>query len=144
MLFRDILDGYCPTKPNEIFAFASLAYSVSALLYREGRIEKSQILGGLRSWMDSISDPGERETFIKLARHLWPEAKDQLHAIPIQQKACVGKTPVPIQPFDQNMASGVLDHFGGVPSNTGPTDVYNDLLPGSCMCSTDANNINPS
>lgn len=142
LLFRDILDGYCPTKLNEIFAFASLAYSVSALLYREGRIERSQILGGLRSWIDSISDPGEREAFIKLAPHLWPEAKDQLHDIPTQQKACVGKAQASIQPFNQTMSSGVLDHFGGVPSNTDPTDVYNDLLPGSW--STYANNINPS
>lgn len=142
LLFRDILDGYCPTKLNEIFAFASLAYSVSVLLYREGRIEKSQILGGLRSWMDSISDPGEREAFIKLTPHLWPEAKSQLHTIPIQQKACVGKSPVPIQPFDQTVSSGVLEHFGGVPSNTGPTDVYNDLLPGPWP--THANNSHKS
>lgn len=142
LLFRDILDGYCPTKLNEIFAFATLAYSVSTLLHREGRIDKSQILGGLRSWMDAISDPGEREAFIKLALHLWPEAKEQLQAIPMQQKTCEGEPVVPTQPFDQTMPSGALDNFGGVPSNTDPGDVCNALLPGSW--STYASNINSS
>ncbi|RYP51043.1 hypothetical protein DL768_003543 [Monosporascus sp. mg162] len=83
IIFRDVLLDYRPTKLREIFAFASLSYAVSQVLFKTGRIDKFQILSGVRTWRDSISDDREKEAFNKLAHELWPEAKDHLHFIPM-------------------------------------------------------------
>ncbi|RYP92196.1 hypothetical protein DL770_001703 [Monosporascus sp. CRB-9-2] len=83
IIFRDVLDDYRPTKLKEIFAFASLSYAVSQVLFKAGRIDKFQVLSGLKTWRDSISDDREKEAFNKLAHDLWPEAKDHLHFIPM-------------------------------------------------------------
>ncbi|RYP08906.1 hypothetical protein DL764_001616 [Monosporascus ibericus] len=85
IIFRDVLDDYRPTKLKEIFAFASLSYAVSQVLFKTGRIDKFQILSGVKTWRDSISDDREKEAFNKLAYDLWPEAKDHLHFIPMQR-----------------------------------------------------------
>jgi hypothetical protein len=97
LILRDMLDGFCPSKLKDIFAFASLSYAVSQLLFKEGRIEKFQILEGLRAWRDAISDRVEREAFNKLARDLWPEARDHLHFIPLPRVH-----PQNEMPFDGN------------------------------------------
>ncbi|KAI3323947.1 hypothetical protein HD806DRAFT_496045 [Xylariaceae sp. AK1471] len=79
IIFRDVLDGYRPTKLKDIFAFASLSYSVSQLLFKSNRIEQSEILAGLEAWRESLPDAKEREAFDVLARHLWPESNEHLH-----------------------------------------------------------------
>ncbi|KAI0121021.1 hypothetical protein BJ170DRAFT_157111 [Xylariales sp. AK1849] len=109
IVFRDVVDGFRPSKLTDIFAFASLSYSVSQLLYKDGRIEQIQILGGLRAWRDSITDRGERDAFNNLAQHLWPEAKDHLHFIPIQRRAPRVDIPMPMEPRGDPVTTSSTD-----------------------------------
>lgn len=132
LIFKDVLDGFKPTKLKDIFAFASLSYAVSKLLFKSRRIDEMEIFAGIKAWRDSISDTGEREAFNKLARHLWPEAKNHLHFIPIPQRTPRSDTLWPWQPSSyQSMASDPMnrpgDIFPGPPlSHGGP--VKNDML----------------
>ena len=79
--FRDIVSGTAPNDLRQIFAFATLSYVISCLLYRENRIAKRDILSGIQVWRDAIQDDEEREAFVELARHLWPEAHERFHFI---------------------------------------------------------------
>jgi hypothetical protein len=88
-LVKDVLEGFQPRDLSLVFAFASFAYAISQLLYKRGRIDKSEILADLQVWRDLISDPRERDAFNLIAQNLWPEAKDHLHFIPIPS-SCVG------------------------------------------------------
>ncbi|VUC27699.1 unnamed protein product [Clonostachys rosea] len=81
--FRETLSGEAPKDLKGVFAFASLSFVVSQLLYSRGRIEKHEILSGIKVWRDSIQDYEERDVFLKLAEELWPEAKAHLHFIPL-------------------------------------------------------------
>lgn len=142
LLFKDVLDGFRPQKLKDIFAFASLSYAISQLLFSRGRIDKSEILGGLRSWRDLISDEQERHAFSTLAQELWPEAKDHLHFIPIPRG--IRTPPVPnVWPRDV-VASGVTESVameGGFFSRSNPAaGTTSDPLQSSCF---DATNLEP-
>lgn len=82
LTFRDILNGVPPTGLTGVFAFASLSYAMSVLLFERGRLKREHILLGLEVWRDSIPDPEEREAFTWLAQTLWPEAETQLQQPP--------------------------------------------------------------
>jgi hypothetical protein len=82
LTFRDILNGVSPTGLTGVFAFASLSYAMSVLLFERGRLKREHILLGLEVWRDSILDPEEREAFSWLAKTLWPEAETQLQQSP--------------------------------------------------------------
>jgi hypothetical protein len=125
LIFRDVLDGFQPSKLRDIFAFASLSYAVSQLLFKSGRIDKMEILGGLKAWRDSIADASEREAFNKLAHNLWPEAKNHLHFIPIPQMTPRSDTCWPRPPSNyQDTTSATMnrpyDSFPGPPLGHGP------------------------
>lgn len=79
--FRDVVSGTAPNDLRQVFAFATLSYVISCLLYRENRIPKRDILSGIQVWRDAIQDDEEREAFVELARHLWPEAHERFHFI---------------------------------------------------------------
>jgi hypothetical protein len=81
-LVKDVLEGFQPRELSLVFAFASFAYAISKLLYKQGRIDESEILADLKTWRDMIADPRERDTFDLIAQNLWPEAKDHLRSIP--------------------------------------------------------------
>ncbi|KAI8631752.1 hypothetical protein F5Y19DRAFT_402904 [Xylariaceae sp. FL1651] len=102
IIFRDVLDGYRPTRLRDIFAFASLSYSVSQLLFKSKRIEQSEILAGLEAWRRSLSDAKEREAFDILALHLWPESKEHLQYSATQP------------PFRGQMSPGLWSGWGEV------------------------------
>jgi hypothetical protein len=82
-LVKDVLEGFQPRDLSLVFAFASFAYAISQLLYKRGRIDKSEILADLKSWRDLISDPRERDAFNLIAQNMWPEARNHLHFFPI-------------------------------------------------------------
>lgn len=82
-LVKDVLEGFRPRELSLVFAFTSFAYAISQLLYKTGRIDKSEILADLNAWRSLISDAGERRAFDLIAEKLWPEARDHLHFIPI-------------------------------------------------------------
>jgi hypothetical protein len=86
-LVKDVLEGFRPRELSLVFAFASFAYAISQLLYKNGRIDRSEILADLSAWRNLISDPRERQTFDLIAQKLWPEAKDHLHFIPVATRA---------------------------------------------------------
>ncbi|RYP81162.1 hypothetical protein DL769_002110 [Monosporascus sp. CRB-8-3] len=109
IIFRDVLDGYRPTKLKEIFAFASLSYAVSQLLFKTGRIDKFQILSGVKTWRDSISDDREKEAFNKLAHDLWPESKDHLHFIPVPQTNPENRSCLSIQVDYENSTTPFMN-----------------------------------
>lgn len=100
-VFKDVLHGYQPDKLEEIFAFASLSYSISQLLYRQKKIEEIDILRGVRLWRDTIRKPEEREAFNKIAQHLWwKEARHHLHFIPVHPLASDGRAKEPPEARD--------------------------------------------
>ncbi|RYP42467.1 hypothetical protein DL767_000155 [Monosporascus sp. MG133] len=109
LLFQDILEGYHPTKLKEIFAFASLSYAVSQVLFKAGRIDKFQILSGVKTWRDSISDDREKEAFNKLAHDLWPEAKDHLHFIPMLRTNPGDRISLPRQANYENLTTAFIN-----------------------------------
>ena len=82
-LVKDVLEGFRPRELSLVFAFASFAYAISQLLYKNDRIDRSEILADLNVWRSLISDPRERQTFDLVAQNLWPEAKDHVHFIPV-------------------------------------------------------------
>ena len=82
-LVKDVLEGFRPHELSLVFAFTSFAYAISQLLYKNGRIDKDEILVDLNTWRSLISDSGERQAFDLIAQKLWPEARDHLHFIPV-------------------------------------------------------------
>lgn len=145
VIFKDILDGYQPRELREVFAFACLSYAISQLLFRSGRIDKSEILGGVRSWRDLISDQRERHAFSILALELWPEAKDHMHCIPIPDRtrrlsvALVGPGGVPATGCSEFAVTGgdlllTGDSFIGTST---------DLLPAANLLPLDIENMDP-
>ncbi|CAM1504589.1 Fc.00g021800.m01.CDS01 [Cosmosporella sp. VM-42] len=82
--FRNTLTGPVPNDLKRIFAFGSLSYVVSCLLYEKGRIPQHDILSGIQVWMNAIDDQKQRQAFQMLAQELWPEAKNHLHFIPLK------------------------------------------------------------
>ncbi|KAK3357961.1 hypothetical protein B0T25DRAFT_540642 [Lasiosphaeria hispida] len=82
LTFRDILNGVSPTGLAGVFAFASLSYAISILLFERGRLRREHILLGLEVWKDSIHDSEEREAFSWLAQALFLEAETQLRQPP--------------------------------------------------------------
>ncbi|KAF7537365.1 hypothetical protein G7Z17_g12865 [Cylindrodendrum hubeiense] len=81
--FRNTLTGPAPNDLKKIFAFASLSYVVSCLLRDRNRLSDEDVLDGIQVWMNAIQDQDERDAFATLARQLWPEAKNYIHAIPL-------------------------------------------------------------
>ncbi|KAF4963657.1 hypothetical protein FSARC_8362 [Fusarium sarcochroum] len=79
--FRNTLTGPVPNDLAKIFAFCSLSYVVSRLLYARDRLAEGEILAGVSVWLDALEDSDEREAFQMLARRLWPEARNHLHFI---------------------------------------------------------------
>jgi len=77
--FRNIVTGLVPNDLCKIFAFCSLSYVVSCLLYSRNRIAEGDILAGIRLWLDALEKEDEWEAFKLLAEHLWPEARNHLH-----------------------------------------------------------------
>ncbi|KAH7260784.1 uncharacterized protein BKA55DRAFT_559757 [Fusarium redolens] len=77
--FRNTLTGPAPNDLVKIFAFCSLSYVVSRLLYSRGRLAEGDILAGIRLWLNALEDEEERKAFEVLARRLWPEARNHLH-----------------------------------------------------------------
>ncbi|KAJ4120058.1 hypothetical protein NW768_010341 [Fusarium equiseti] len=77
--FRNTVNGLVPNDLCKIFAFCSLSYVVSCLLYSRNRIAEGDILAGIRLWLDALEKEDEREAFKLLAEHLWPEARNHLH-----------------------------------------------------------------
>ena len=116
---KDVLDGFRPRELSLIFAFTSFAYAISQLLYKDGRIEKCEILGDLRAWRSLITDPTEGRVFERIAQGLWPESKEHLHFIDI---------PVAAQRREMNPL------FPGIPSSGASiggsaTPGFADMLP---------------
>ncbi|CCT64903.1 uncharacterized protein FFUJ_03835 [Fusarium fujikuroi IMI 58289] len=79
--FRNTLTGPAPNDLVKIFAFCSLSYVVSRLLYSRGRLAEGDILAGIRLWLNALEDEDERKALEVLARRLWPEARNHLHFI---------------------------------------------------------------
>ncbi|KAJ4039258.1 hypothetical protein NW756_009627 [Fusarium oxysporum] len=79
--FRNTLTGPAPNDLVKIFAFCSLSYVVSRLLYSRGRLVEGDILAGIRLWLNALEDEDERKAFEVLAERLWPEARNHLHFI---------------------------------------------------------------
>ncbi|KAG5790114.1 hypothetical protein H9Q69_010815 [Fusarium xylarioides] len=79
--FRNTLTGPAPNDLVKIFAFCSLSYVVSRLLYSRGRLAEGDILAGIRLWLNALEDEEERKAFEVLAQRLWPEARNHLHFI---------------------------------------------------------------
>ncbi|KAM0549406.1 hypothetical protein ACHAPJ_009392 [Fusarium lateritium] len=79
--FRNTLTGPSPNDLAKIFAFCSLSYVVSRLLYTRGRLAKGDVLAGIRLWLDALEDEDERKAFKILAKRLWPEAQNHLHFV---------------------------------------------------------------
>ncbi|KAF5627453.1 hypothetical protein F52700_8379 [Fusarium sp. NRRL 52700] len=79
--FRNTLTGPAPNDLVKIFAFCSLSYVVSRLLYSRGRLAEGDILAGIRLWLNALEDEDERKAFEVLAQRLWPEARNHLHFI---------------------------------------------------------------
>ncbi|KAF5536502.1 hypothetical protein FPHYL_12955 [Fusarium phyllophilum] len=79
--FRNTLTGPAPNDLVKIFAFCSLSYVVSRLLYSRGRLAEGDILAGIRLWLNALEDEDERKSFEILAQRLWPEARNHLHFI---------------------------------------------------------------
>ncbi|RFN45764.1 hypothetical protein FIE12Z_9969 [Fusarium flagelliforme] len=77
--FRNTVTGLVPDDLCKVFAFCSLSYVVSCLLYSRNRIAEGDILAGIRLWLDALEKEDEREAFKLLAEHLWPEARNHLH-----------------------------------------------------------------
>lgn len=77
--FRNTVTGLAPNDLCKIFAFCSLSYVVSCLLYSRNRIAEGDILAGIRLWLDALEKEDEREAFELLAKSLWPEARNHLH-----------------------------------------------------------------
>ena len=77
--FRNTVTGLVPNDLCKIFAFCSLSYVVSRLLYSRNRIAEGDILAGIRLWLDALEKEDEREAFKLLAERLWPEARNHLH-----------------------------------------------------------------
>ncbi|KAJ4012059.1 hypothetical protein NW752_004453 [Fusarium irregulare] len=77
--FRNTVTGLVPNDLCKIFAFCSLSYVVSRLLYSRNRIAEGDILAGIRLWLDALEKEDEREAFKLLAERLWPEARYHLH-----------------------------------------------------------------
>ncbi|KAJ3529889.1 hypothetical protein NM208_g9558 [Fusarium decemcellulare] len=73
LAYRDVLHGVLPETMAEIFAFASLSFVISTLLFRQGRIRNDQILAGLHHWGDCIFDGDDRRAFDALASAMWPQ-----------------------------------------------------------------------
>ncbi|VTT74716.1 unnamed protein product [Fusarium fujikuroi] len=66
--------GLPPNDHVKIFAFCSLSYVVSRLLYSRGRLAEGDILAGIRLWLNALEDEDERKAFEILTQRLWPEA----------------------------------------------------------------------
>ncbi|KAF5238718.1 hypothetical protein FANTH_10216 [Fusarium anthophilum] len=79
--FRNTLTGPVPNDLIKIFAFCSLSYVVSRLLYSRGRLAEGDILAGIRLWLNALENEDERKAFEVLAQRLWPEARNHLHFI---------------------------------------------------------------
>ncbi|KAG5815209.1 hypothetical protein H9Q74_002936 [Fusarium xylarioides] len=79
--FRNTLTGPAPNDLVKIFAFCSLSYVVSRLLYSRGRLAEGDILAGIRLWLNALEDEEERKAFEVLAQRLRPEARNHLHFI---------------------------------------------------------------
>ncbi|KAF4503735.1 hypothetical protein FAGAP_13 [Fusarium agapanthi] len=79
--FRNTLTGPAPNDLIKVFAFCSLSYVVSRLLYSRGRLAEGDILAGIRLWLNALEDEDERKAFEILAQRLWPEARNHLHFI---------------------------------------------------------------
>lgn len=86
VIFRDVLNGYKPSRLKEIFALTSLSYAISQLLLKGKRIQKQEILADLKHWRDAIVDDDERQAFSCIAQQLWPESREHLHFIPVSQR----------------------------------------------------------
>ncbi|KAK5655359.1 hypothetical protein OQA88_5926 [Cercophora sp. LCS_1] len=92
-LFKDILSGFQPRTLSHVFAFTSFSYSMSQLLYKDGRLDKIDVLADLKSWRDLISDTKEKHAFNRLAPELWPESKEHLHFIDVPGPVNAGLFP---------------------------------------------------
>ena len=112
--FRNTVTGLAPNDLCKIFAFCSLSYVVSCLLYSRNRIGEGDILAGIRLWLDALEKEDEREAFKLLAGHLWPEARNHLHFINFgieeqSQRIATnlrrGATPSPMLPTYTQLAS---------------------------------------
>ncbi|KAI7771696.1 hypothetical protein LZL87_005972 [Fusarium oxysporum] len=79
--FRNTLTGPAPNDLVKIFAFCSLSYVVSRILYSRGRLAEGDILAGIRLWLNALENEDERKAFEVLAERLWPEARNHLHFI---------------------------------------------------------------
>ncbi|KAF5003056.1 hypothetical protein FDECE_10367 [Fusarium decemcellulare] len=73
LTYRDVLNGVLPRTMAEIFAFASLSFVISTLLFHRGRIRNDQILAGLHHWRDCIADKDDRRVFDALASAMWSQ-----------------------------------------------------------------------
>ncbi|KAF4445666.1 hypothetical protein F53441_10615 [Fusarium austroafricanum] len=78
---RNILAGPIPKDLARVFAFCSLSYVVSRLLYTRGKLLEGDILAGVREWSGALEKEDERAAFETLVRRLWPEAQSHLHAM---------------------------------------------------------------
>ncbi|PCD43117.1 hypothetical protein AU210_002219 [Fusarium oxysporum f. sp. radicis-cucumerinum] len=79
--FRNTLTGPAPNDLVKIFAFCSLSYVVSRILYSRGRLAEGDILAGIRLWLNALENEDERKAFEVLAERLWPESRNHLHFI---------------------------------------------------------------
>ncbi len=84
LTFRQVLLRQNPSTLVDIFAFASLSYVISKTLHAKGHIDESHILSGILDWRAAITDERERSAFDEIAEHLWPEAKEIMHFIPLE------------------------------------------------------------
>ncbi|KAK3296691.1 uncharacterized protein B0H64DRAFT_390091 [Chaetomium fimeti] len=74
LVYRDVLDGLCPSTLEEIFAFASLSHAMSRILVRQKRMEDAQVLLGVQRWRDCIGNVDEKSVFDTLASEMWPSS----------------------------------------------------------------------
>ena len=75
-LVKDVLEGFQPKELSLVFAFTSFSYAISQLLFKNGRLERSEILADLGAWRGMIRDTAELQAFDLIAQSLWPEAMD--------------------------------------------------------------------
>ncbi|EWG41433.1 hypothetical protein FVEG_15291 [Fusarium verticillioides 7600] len=109
--FRNTLTGPAPNDLIKIFAFCSLSYVVSRLLYSRGRLAEGDILAGIRLWLNALEDEDERKAFEILAQRLWPEARNHLHFIDLNMGEQSRKLSTSLQ-------------RGGTPISTPSTQTY--------------------
>lgn len=71
LVYRDVLDGFCPGTLDDVFAFASLSYAMSRILVRQKRMEEAQVLSDVQRLRNYIDNVDERSIFDTLASKMW-------------------------------------------------------------------------